>query len=207
MNIYLLNIKKIKPDDIKSERLFEAYREKFLRLLPAAPEKAVQTAIAAEIISYIKKEYGVLSDLKITDKGKPHFENSEISFSVSHSKDVVAVCASEKNCGLDVQVFTLPNQKTVESVLNDLELNEFNALTDEYEKTKLFTRFFTEKESYVKFSGEGFIKKPCEIKSYPGVKFLTKYLFISSDVYCLTICAENIERVSYKVLTKEMLGL
>lgn len=205
MNIYLLNIKNIKPDDINLERLFETYRERFLRLLPTAPEKAVQTAISAEIIRYIKKEYGVFSDLKITDKGKPYFENSEISFSVSHSKDVVAVCADKYNCGLDVQVFTLPNQKTVESILNDLELNEFNAAADEYEKTKLFTRFFTEKESYVKFSGEGFTKKPREIKSYPGVKFLTKYLFISSDVYCLTVCAENIKHVSYKVLTKEML--
>lgn len=207
MNIFLANIKNLKPDDVDFNALTTETRAKCERLYAAAPQKAVSAAVSELMLAYVKKQYNVTGETKKTAEGKPYFENSDVFISVSHSKDVVAVCAHDGNCGLDVQVFTLPTRKTVEASLNAAELSAFDDLSEESEKTKLFTRFFTEKESYVKYLGTGFTTKPCEIKSYPGVKFLTKYLFITSDVYCLTVCAEKIERATFGIVTPEMLGI
>lgn len=87
-----------------------------------------------------------------SETGKPYFTDTDICFSISHSKDVCAVAVADRQVGVDVEVIK-DNYKPhlIERTLTEHEKKEFDGD---------FTRMWCRKEALVKMSGEG-------IKSYP----------------------------------------
>lgn len=206
MQIFLFNITNQTPECIPFEKLSNRAKNKFLSLQKNAPLKAVQTAVSDLMLTYIRKLYNIEGELEQTPEGKPCFKNSKICFSISHSDKVVALSCDQENNGLDVQLLTPIDIKVAQKCLNEAELAEYlNA--DENVKIKLFAKHFSEKESYVKYLGTGFTNPPCAIKNYGDAKFLTKYIFLGNQTYCITACAQNITCVKYTVLLHEQIFL
>lgn len=204
MQIFLFNITNQTAQSIPFEKLSERAKTKFLSLQKNAPLKAVQTAIADLMLTYIRTIYNIDGELKQTPQGKPYFENSQIYFSISHSDKVVAISCDSENNGLDMQLLTPIDNSVAEKCLNQAELLEYKN-ADENVKIKLFAKHFSEKESYVKYLGTGFTSSPCEIKNYGNAKFLTKYIFLGNQTYCITACAQNITHIKYTVLLQEQI--
>ena len=85
--------------------------------------------------------------------GKPYLGTDPFFFNLSHSGGRVICAVSEKEVGADVQFVKEPRPVVVKRVLCE---NEQKAL-DECEDARdvAFMRFWTQKESYLKYTGEG----------------------------------------------------
>ncbi len=205
MLIYLTNIagKSFNPQNIGL--LSQRGQKNYARLINQAPQKALQTAVADLIIKKVLNVSDENFIIEETASGAP-FVKDKAEFSVSHSENVVAVAVDEKPLGADVQIIKEPlSQNLINGTLNNAELATFNSIEKQSDKVKYFYRCLTEKESYVKFLKTGFTCLPRDIKNYNGAKFVTKYVFQSGEVYCLTVCAENITAIRYEVIPFETL--
>ena len=97
-----------------------------------------------------------------TDTGKPYFIDSDIHFSLSHSKGVCAVAVSDQPVGVDVEeIKDSYNPHLIERSLTEHEKDVFDGD---------FTRIWCRKEAVSKMTGEG-------ITGYPNYIDTTRYMF------------------------------
>lgn len=82
--------------------------------------------------------------------GKPIAENLKYDFSISHSKNLVAVAVSNQNIGLDVQVVRDCNQKVAERYFSKFDNVKLNSSKHQ---DLLFTKLWTKYESSLKLFG------------------------------------------------------
>lgn len=83
--------------------------------------------------------------------GKPHFDNEEVFFNLSHSHGVVMLGISHTPIGVDIE-------KVRDIDFKRFDFIDADDLDDFFEK-------WTERESYLKFTGEGLSRMRCEIPS------------------------------------------
>lgn len=103
-----------------------------------------------------------ISTVAFTDTGKPYFLDSNIHFSLSHSKGVCAVAISDQPVGIDVEVIKESyNLHLIERSLSKKEAAVFDGD---------FTRIWCRKEAVAKMTGEG-------ITGYPNHIDTTAYKF------------------------------
>ena len=80
-------------------------------------------------------DYGLPTvNVAFTETGKPYFFNSNISFSLSHSKGICAVAISDRQVGVDVEVIKDGyNPHLIERSLNEKERIVFDGdFTDRF---------------------------------------------------------------------------
>jgi 4'-phosphopantetheinyl transferase len=114
----------------------------------------------------IKFQYG--------DAGKPEFKNKEdIKFNVSHSEDLIAFAFLIRNeIGVDIQ--HMRDLGDLEGMINynlsdseQADISEYN----QKKRKKIFYRFWTHKEAFIKATGEGLSYNLTNIEfSYTGNK-------------------------------------
>ena len=94
-----------------------------------------------------------LPEIRITDRGKPYFVDSDWHFSISHTKKHAFCVLSRKNIAIDAEELDrkIP-WKLVEKILSPSEKQQFDAAED---KAKAFLTFWVLKEAEAKLSGEG----------------------------------------------------
>ncbi|MCR5232026.1 MAG: 4'-phosphopantetheinyl transferase superfamily protein [Acholeplasmatales bacterium] len=93
--------------------------------------------------------------ITFTNDGKP--VHPHISFSISHSKNYIAIAISEKSVGVDVEgIFLDERLKMAQKILTLEELDVFNHKLDQ---NGYLTEKWTLKEAYAKFLGTGLIQK------------------------------------------------
>ena len=94
-----------------------------------------------------------LPEIRITDRGKPYFVDSDWHFSISHTKNHAFCVLNRKNVAIDAEELDrkIP-WKLVEKILSPLEKQQFDAAED---KAKAFLTFWVLKEAEAKLSGEG----------------------------------------------------
>ena len=80
----------------------------------------------------------------------------QVYFSLSHSHDRAMCVVSDTECGCDVELLRPGVMRSAEAMLHPEEAAELEALGDEAERIKLFFRYWTVKESYVKALGCGY---------------------------------------------------
>lgn len=101
--------------------------------------------------------------------GKPYLKDCNLFYNLSHS-GVVAVCAlSDREVGIDIQKKVKPSDALIKKVCSENETKYLLSLS-ETEKSSAFTRLWTLKESYLKFTGEGITLSPQKLEisfSYP----------------------------------------
>lgn len=206
MQIFLTDIySKTLPEDklfmlsSRGKHNFDKYKN--------AKKRALQSAVGDLLIQKaLKSVYAKNADeilIEQTPSGKP-FVKGAPDFSVSHSENLVAIAiASEGECGagLDIQLLKEPiSPALIKGALSDVEKQRLELIENTPDKVKYFYRLFTEKESYVKFTGEGFTRFPRDVTDFSGAKFLTKYVFRQNELYCLTVCSQNITSLKITVI-------
>ncbi len=79
--------------------------------------------------------------------GKPYIEGNPVFFSTSHSGDEGVVLVSDKQCGVDLEVF---KERKIDAYYNRLTEREKAEIQEDY---KLFLKNWVAKESYIKYLG------------------------------------------------------
>ncbi len=91
--------------------------------------------------------------------GKPYLKDCNLFYNLSHS-GVVAVCAfSDREVGIDIQKSVTPSDALIKKVCSEDEIKYLLSLGED-DKSSAFTRLWTLKESYLKFTGEGITLSP-----------------------------------------------
>ena len=100
-----------------------------------------------------------LPEIRITDRGKPYFMDSDWHFSISHTKKHAFCVLSRKNIAIDAEELDRKiNLGLAEKILSETEKQQFDAADNQ--KTALLT-FWVLKEAAAKLSGEG-------LRGYPN---------------------------------------
>lgn len=102
-----------------------------------------------------------MPEIKTMPGGKPYWEGSDLHFSLCHTRQAVFCAISDGVVGLDAEKIRPVSQTVITRVLSPEELRQFDG-SDE-----AFMRFWTLKEAYVKYTGEGLRGYPNKI-SFDG---------------------------------------
>ena len=100
-----------------------------------------------------------LPEIRITDRGKPYFPDSDWHFSISHTQNHAFCVLSRNNVGLDAEELDRKvNLKLAKKILSPEEKARFDAAEN---KEKALLTFWVLKEAAAKLSGEG-------LRGYPN---------------------------------------
>lgn len=156
INIFLFDVNNLSENDLKSilKELPNEIKEKVesKKLLKA---KLLTAASYKMLFDFCKEKLNFIPEIKIKSGGKPYFENCKIYFSISHSKSTAVCTVSESEIGTDIE--------RLDKNRDYLNLAERYFTENEYERIKksdnikeTFVKYWTAKEAYIKFTGEGF---------------------------------------------------
>lgn len=149
----------------------------------------------------LKKWYGLdltvdeLEESLVEDPyGKPRFrECDSIHFNISHCDGIVVCAFSEKEIGIDVEKIQDFKETMVKKILTEKEqqiLQKYEA--DPEERNRGFYRFWTLKESYLKWRGRGFYQDPLLVE-------FTGEAFAKGAEECVIECSDQKAAVIQKV--------
>ena len=92
-------------------------------------------------------------EIAITERGKPYFLNSDLHFSISHTKGHVFCALSDRPVGLDAEEMDRKiDLRLAEKILSEPEKCRFEATAD---KRAALLKLWVLKEAAAKLSGEG----------------------------------------------------
>jgi phosphopantetheinyl transferase len=94
----------------------------------------------------------LINNISYGDKGKPFFENGNIFFNISNTKNTVILVVSNAEIGVDLEFSRSPKKNIYSRVFCSEEIAFLEASTNE---TYEFIRLWTRKESVVKLFGGG----------------------------------------------------
>ena len=96
---------------------------------------------------------GTLPEIQHTEQGKPYFLNSDLHFSISHTKNHAFCCISTRNIGMDAEECDREiDLRLAEKFLSSTEKQHFDFSTD---KRECLLRLWVLKEAYGKLLGKG----------------------------------------------------
>lgn len=133
----------------------------------------------------LQKEYNITDfTLEYAEHGKPYLLNyPNIHFNISHCKYGVAVVVSSCSVGVDIE----SNDSYCEDIANFV-LSEQELLTvkQSLNVSKSFVNIWTQKEAYLKFSGEGIIDEMKQVLLKVDCNMITT--ICESEKYTLSLC-------------------
>ena len=137
-----------------------------------------------KILSFSHLETHPLPEIFLTERGKPHFADTEPYFSLSHSHGVIFVAVSDAPIGADVEL--------IDEKKRSVRLAE--RFFSDNEKDEDFFTVWTRKEAYVKMTGEGI----CSLRSLDttacDASFLTlPYTDSEGRKYSISLAIKNKE--------------
>lgn len=109
-------------------------------------------SLAARILLLcgLEEHYGIKNPLiKRTENGKPYLADNKVYFSVSHTRDTVAVALSRHPVGVDIEYERKYNDSVCRRMFSETEKEYVNG------DGVNFTKFWTLKEAAVKATGQG----------------------------------------------------
>lgn len=161
MNIYYIDIEKFKQNHDKD--FLSEYCDKELK----NEKRFYEYTIGRYLVKNIAKKIYKIEDCEIVinENGKPVLKNSDLHFSLSHSKDYAVACFDTNQCGIDIE-FT--------------KERDFKKISQYYDQNidtlEEFYRYWTLKEASYKL----------------GAEVKDTYCTIFKGNYCLTIVSERI---------------
>lgn len=135
--------------------------------------------------------------IRKTTYGKPYFKNyPNVFFNLSHSGDAIGIVFYHREIGLDIQKTTQISERMGYRCLSESEI-EF--IKHSKNKDMDFTKIWTMKEAYIKFSGASILTDLSMIdvtsKKYAYVKLFGDYaisIFIEEEGEMPEICLKYI---------------
>ncbi len=161
MNIYYIDIKEFKQTHDKD--FLSQYADREFQ----CEKRFFEYTIGRYLIKNIAQKIYKMDECKIiTDNnGKPQFADSDLHFSLSHSKDYALACFDENECGIDIEF---------------IKDRDFGKLSQHYgkifENAEDFYKFWTLKEASYKQTNE--------VKDH--------YTTVFKNKYYLTVTSEKI---------------
>ncbi len=111
---------------------------------------------------------------------KPRFDTDEAYFNLSHSHGVIMLAISHAPIGVDIEK------------VREIDYKKFNFIdADDIDD---FFEKWTERESYLKFTGEGLSKMRCEIANDAHFEHFPVY-----EDYHACVCAEEQNIMAYEI--------
>lgn len=116
---------------------------------------------------------------------KPYLKEKNIYFNISHSKNLVAIIISNKDCGIDIQYIDLLKDinKLASKILSNKELENIKIRKN---KNLYFYKQWSKKEAYYKCLGTGIKLSSLNNNIIKNVK--TKVITVDNEKYCLSYC-------------------
>ncbi|MGM9813743.1 MAG: 4'-phosphopantetheinyl transferase superfamily protein [Candidatus Enteromonas sp.] len=192
----------------KGYRRIDDFRKK--RVDRYAKEEDKRLGLGAGLlISYLRKKEGIKDEILYNEYGKAYFSNAKIKFNLSHSGDYAVLAVDEREIGVDVEK-DRPHVEGIEAKVFTLKEQESLALLSKEERKAAFLRYWTEKESYLKYTGVG-LSKPLTSVDFSSYAKKEDFAFLEADPalyfhhyafekgYGLCVCSTSKER---PVLTK-----
>ena len=125
--------------------------------------------------------------------GKPSYENSDIYFNKSHTKDLSVAIIDNKSCGIDIEKIRIYHELMANKICSDEEITFLNSVSN---KDYYFTLLWVLKESFLKCIGVGLsvpMKKINFIKdnkiNLEMKNFKMKYITLNK--YIIAICRKG----------------
>lgn len=163
----------------------------------------LQKELSARLLKKaVLKERGIdIGGLKLSygSHGKPYFADTDIYYNISHCKGLVLCAVNSAEVGIDAESMRPHSDRLLKRVCTESEI----AAIKSAENPELqFIKFWTLKESYVKYNGIGlaFGAKNAEFV-YEGEKIYNTSdrecnIFqvvneIGGKLYSITVCSEN----------------
>ena len=125
------------------------------------------------------------------ERGKLRLKNSELGFNISHSGAFVACAIHEGEVGIDIEEKRELSPRLFESVLSNPELKILTrgeevptkTISKDLPMAAEFLRFWTVKEAYLKYTGEGLSGgiKHVKVSLTPGPTILDKDINLISE--------------------------
>lgn len=170
-----------------TEERAETICGRLLLLYGLLEQKKEQELFSANTLT--EAYYKLKEQLVYGAHGKPAFWGSSAShFNISHSGKYAVCALSEVPCGIDIQEKKeLKNRRIFEKILSTKEQSEALLSTD---KTTVFYKYWTRKESFLKLTGQGITVDLREISKpvwYEDFTLKEAYAgCISADTKCQT---------------------
>ncbi len=134
-------------------RLDDSRRQRIERL--QIPEKRAQCAAAGILLTYLCGDNGSPPALRHGSRGKPYLrDRDDRFFSLSHTGRWVFCALADDEVGLDAQIPTAYNPAIIQRHFTPPEREWLDSQPD---KVEAFTRLWTMKEAYLKFTGFGMV--------------------------------------------------
>ncbi len=154
-----------------------------------------KNALPQNLLDHCKKKESIVSALALIDmgvenlsyqeNGKPVADNCFVS--ISHSKNMVAVCKSDKPIGIDIEYIdsTRNLDKIAKRVFKGKEIEAF----ENDHTAECFYEIWTKKEAYSKISGDGVVA----VMNGFDTHSLDNYEFSTEIVgeYAISICEQK----------------
>jgi len=190
-NKLLLGVKKYRREKIDKLALKQS---KYLSL---AVELLIKKALEDQGINYLDEE------IVIGEYGKPSFKHSKYFFNTSHSGKYALCVISDVEIGCDIEEIKEYKERVAERFFSAKE-NKYLEISPE--KDRLFYRFWTLKESYLKCIGKGLYASlnSFELDNKENdvvIKGKDNYQFFEEehDGYLIAICLNTCVKGDYKL--------
>ena len=125
--------------------------------------------------------------------GKPFYENSDIYFNKSHTKDLSVAIIDNKSCGIDIEKIRAFNELMANKICSNEEINILSNISN---KDYYFTLLWVLKESYLKCIGIGLsvpMKKISFVKdnkiNLKMKNFKINYIILNN--YIIAVCRKG----------------
>lgn len=140
------------------------------------------------MMNMVKEQYGIEvsheeNPISVEEGGKPFLtHHKEIFYNISHSGKWIICVVGKVPMGIDIQYKKDANYEKIGKRI--LSKQEFAELKEAENKRDRFYYFWTKKESYVKYTGEG-IRMELGKLAYEGCRF---YHWMLGEEYQLALC-------------------
>ena len=183
-------------------------------------EKDRYLSLGADMLMrYILHEANIAYDhvnIKTNTFGKPYFEDINLNFNISHSGDWVICAISDVEVGCDIERIQSADLQIAKQFFCADEYLHIFQQASEAERERLFYRYWTLTESFIKATGKGMNiplnafhielgENICIKQSVDQCKYsFTEFSDISG--YCCAVCSACAQqKVSLKVIDYDML--
>lgn len=187
IKIYIVDYHEIVPYKDKALELISG--ERVYKALKYIKEEDTLRSITGSLL--IKKYAGGLDGIKYDFYGKPCKDN--YFFSLSHSNSYVVLAVADSEIGVDIEMVRSRNPKLADYVLSD---QEKAALKEEMD----FYRFWTSKESLVKYVGFGIDR---DLKLIPALPLNGHKEYVGKKAYALNFDYDNNYTISVTTENKQ----
>lgn len=175
----MAEIKIININDIEiNDKIYTIFKGK---------EKNLISFKAWSFLYNILKKYNIdllQENIIYNEYGKPFLESKKLYFNISHSKNLIAIIISDKDCAIDIQYVneTKNHDKNIHNILSESEIIEYKNSDN---KNNYFYMLWTKKEAVLKYCGTGInLKQLKKINNYNNVK--TKLIAQDREKYYIS---------------------